>query len=189
MVKDALEGAFYLAFKTVAPTGKNIFIGLDVSGSMCSTAWNGLSAREISTVMCMATVRSEPNYIITAFSRGLHRMHFSKNSSLEKAIRKTENMDFSATDCALPMIYAQEHRIPADAFIVYTDNETWCGTIHPFQALRNYRKAMAINAKLIVVGITATHFSIADPSDGGMMDVVGFDSAAPQIIGDFIGND
>jgi 60 kDa SS-A/Ro ribonucleoprotein len=28
-------------------------------------------------------------------------------------------------------------------------------------------------------------FSIADPADGGMLDVVGFDTAMPQLIADF----
>ena len=29
--------------------------------------------------------------------------------------------------------------------------------------------------------MTSTGFSIADPDDGGMLDVVGFDSAAPAV--------
>jgi 60 kDa SS-A/Ro ribonucleoprotein len=33
--------------------------------------------------------------------------------------------------------------------------------------------------------MTATGFSIADPSDPGMLDVVGFDAAAPQVMADF----
>jgi 60 kDa SS-A/Ro ribonucleoprotein len=28
-------------------------------------------------------------------------------------------------------------------------------------------------------------FSIADPNDGGMLDVVGFDTAMPQLVSDF----
>jgi 60 kDa SS-A/Ro ribonucleoprotein len=32
-----------------------------------------------------------------------------------------------------------------------------------------------------VVAFTATSYSIADPNDGGMLDVVGFDSAAPSV--------
>jgi 60 kDa SS-A/Ro ribonucleoprotein len=48
---------------------------------------------------------------------------------------------------------------------------------------------MGISAvKLIVVGMMANGFSIADPDDGGMLDVVGFDTATPQLIGDFIAN-
>ena len=134
----------------------------------------------------MAVVRSEPNYRIKAFSHKLCDIQFGKNSSLDEVLNEINGMDFGATDCALPMIHARERKIPADAFIVYTDCETWCGRIHPFQALKDYRAAMGINAKLIVVGITATNFSIADPSDAGMLDVVGFDSAVPQIIGNFV---
>lgn len=34
----------------------------------------------------------------------------------------------------------------------------------------------------------ATEFSIADPSDTGQLDICGFDSAAVQVMMDFIGN-
>ena len=33
--------------------------------------------------------------------------------------------------------------------------------------------------------MVANNFTIADPEDAGMMDVVGFDSAAPALIADF----
>jgi 60 kDa SS-A/Ro ribonucleoprotein len=36
-----------------------------------------------------------------------------------------------------------------------------------------------------VVGMVSNGFSIADPSDAGMLDVVGFDTAAPQLMADF----
>jgi len=95
------------------------------------------------------------------------------------------NIPFGGTNCALPMLYAMENQIPVDVFTIYTDSETWAGNIHPFQALKQYRQKMGIGAKLVVVGMTATDFSIADPSDAGMMDVVGFDTAAPAIMADF----
>ena len=44
---------------------------------------------------------------------------------------------------------------------------------------------MDINAKLVVVGMTASNFSIADPRDAGMLDVVGFDTATPKVISEF----
>jgi 60 kDa SS-A/Ro ribonucleoprotein len=75
--------------------------------------------------------------------------------------------------------------VPVDVFVVYTDNETWAGQVHPSQALRAYRERTGIAAKLIVVGITATKFTIADPNDAGMLDVVGFDTATPQLISGF----
>ena len=69
--------------------------------------------------------------------------------------------------------------------MVYTDSETWCGQIHPVQALRRYRERMGIAARLVVVGMVSNGFSIADPNDAGMLDVVGFDAAMPQLIADF----
>jgi 60 kDa SS-A/Ro ribonucleoprotein len=33
--------------------------------------------------------------------------------------------------------------------------------------------------------MVANQFSIADPDDAGMLDVVGFDTATPTVIGDF----
>jgi 60 kDa SS-A/Ro ribonucleoprotein len=67
---------------------------------------------------------------------------------------------------------------------VYTDNETWRGKIHPAQALRRYREQTGIPARL-VVAMVANGFSIADPEDAGMLDVVGFDTATPAFMADF----
>jgi 60 kDa SS-A/Ro ribonucleoprotein len=39
---------------------------------------------------------------------------------------------------------------------------------------------------LVVVGMVSNGFSIADPDDAGMLDVVGFDTATPAVIADFI---
>jgi 60 kDa SS-A/Ro ribonucleoprotein len=73
-----------------------------------------------------------------------------------------------------------------DGFVVYTDNETYFGKVHPKTALENYRQKMGIDARLVVVGMTATKFSIAEPGNAAMMDVVGFSSDAPQLISGFV---
>jgi 60 kDa SS-A/Ro ribonucleoprotein len=49
-------------------------------------------------------------------------------------------------------------------------------------ALEQYRQKMGIAARLIVVGLTASPFTIANPKDAGMLDVVGFDGSAPQVM-------
>jgi 60 kDa SS-A/Ro ribonucleoprotein len=84
------------------------------------------------------------------------------------------------------MVEALKHRWEVDTFVVYTDSETWAGDIHPSQALREYRERMGTAAKLVVVAMTSNGFSIADPDDGGMLDVVGFDTATPHVISDFV---
>ncbi len=69
--------------------------------------------------------------------------------------------------------------------MIYTDSETWAGDFAPDAALRAYREQSGIDARLVVVGMVSNGFSIADPADAGMLDVVGFDTATPQLISDF----
>ena len=80
------------------------------------------------------------------------------------------------TDCALPMLWAARNKLNVSAFMTYTDSETWAGNIHPAQALRQYRSEFVGDAKAVVVGMTSNGFTLADPNDRGMLDVVGFDT-------------
>jgi 60 kDa SS-A/Ro ribonucleoprotein len=188
-ITGALEKAFYLAFGNVEATNQNIYIGLDVSGSMTGATINNtnVNAREASVAMSLLHTRKEPFVETVAFSNGLTRLQFADNVTLDQAISGINRLPFSSTDCSLPMIDALNRKLDVDCFIVYTDNETYAGKQHPYQALNEYRKRMnKPNAKLIVVGMTATGFTIADPSDKGMLDVVGFDTAAPEIMSMFM---
>lgn len=196
---DALDSAFYLAFGLIPKTGKSFLIGLDVSGSMDSPASGvqGLSCREASAVMAMATVRTESNYHVLGFTAksvnrfssetALTDLGITARMRLDDVVKKISGLPFGNTDCALPMLEAAEKKWDVDVFQVYTDNETWAGGTHPYQALKDYRKAMnKPHAKLVVCGMTSTGFSIADPSDAGSMDVVGMDSATPAVIAEFV---
>lgn len=196
-VSSALYDAFFMAFDFVEPTGKNFYLGLDVSGSMSwSTCANmAITPREASAIMALVTVKAEQNTLVKGFSsvRGPRRgdrgalvgLNITKHDNFDSVISKVSGLDFGATDCALPMVDALELKIPVDVFTVYTDNETWAGNVKPYQALRNYRDKMGIDAKLVVVAMTASGFTIADPSDAGMLDVVGFNTSTPQAISKF----
>jgi 60 kDa SS-A/Ro ribonucleoprotein len=144
-----------------------------------------LTVREGAAAMAMVTVRAEPQWHVFGFSDTFMDLKIKATDSLDEVVRKTSRLPFRATDCSLPMIYALEKGLKVDVFQVYTDNETYAGRIHPMEALRQYRKATGIPAKLIVVGMTSTNFTIADPEDGGALDVVGFDSSAPALIANF----
>ena len=121
------------------------------------------------------------------YDTGLTPLATSPRQRLDDVLRATSELQFGGTDCALPMVEALKNRWAVDAFVIYTDSETWVGNIHPVQALRDYRERMGIAAKLVVVAMASNGFSIADPDDAGMLDVVGFDAATPQLLGDFIG--
>jgi len=187
-VVDALEAAFDLAFKAVEPAGKRFVLGLDVSGSMGFAeiaGMTGITPRIGAAAMALITARTEPNVVSMAFATEFQPFAIGAKESLGSIVKRMEKMQFGGTDCALPMTWALKNRVEADAFVVYTDSETWAGG-HPVEALRRYRSKMGIPAKLVVVGMTATEFTIADPEDAGMLDVVGFDTAAPGVISQFV---
>ncbi|MBI4662896.1 MAG: hypothetical protein HY735_29140 [Verrucomicrobia bacterium] len=70
--------------------------------------------------------------------------------------------------------------------ITYTDSEAGAGNINPGQALRQYRSEFVGDARAIVLGMTSNGFTLADPNDRSMLDVVGFDTSTPAVIADFV---
>lgn len=186
-VIDALDSAFYASFGTIKPAGKRTMIALDVSGSMSYAALPNaaFNAMQGATAMAMATVASEPVSMAMAFSHQFVPVDISPRRRLDDTIRSLHGLGFGATNCSLPMLWALENKVEVDTIVVFTDNETNTGRMHPVQALRQYREKMGIDTRLVVAGMTSTGFSIADPQDRGMMDCVGFDTSAPQIISDF----
>jgi len=187
-IVDALDKAFYLSFGNVVPANKRWVLGLDVSGSMeCGTiaGMPGLTPRVASAALALITAATEPSTQIMGFSTKFVPLKISPRQRLDDVLKTVSGLPFSGTDCALPMMWALKNKVEADVFVVYTDSETWFGKVHPVQALREYREKTGIAAKLIVVGMVTNEFSIADPNDAGMLDVVGFDTATPQLISDF----
>lgn len=190
-VVDALNEAFYLAFDNVEATGRRWLLGVDVSGSMSTGAVAGVAGmtpRVAAAAMTLVTAATEPQHVIMAFQDRFVPLGISPRERLDDVVRKTNGLPFGRTDCALPMLYATERKLKVDVFVVYTDSETWYGQIHPVQALRQYREKTGIPAKLIVQAFVANRFSIADPDDAGMLDVIGFDTSVPSLIRDFAGN-
>jgi 60 kDa SS-A/Ro ribonucleoprotein len=206
-VIDALDAAFYAAFGSVEPAGRRMLLALDVSGSM---AWGevagapGLTPRDASAAMALVTAATERSPEIVSFSAGaggfiggpsrfsgydtgLTPLTISPRQRLGDAIRVVSDLPFGGTDCALPMRYALTREREVDTVGIYTDNETWAGDVHPVQALREYRERSGIPARLVVVGMVSNGFTIADPDDPGMLDVVGFDTATPGVISGFAG--
>jgi 60 kDa SS-A/Ro ribonucleoprotein len=205
-IVDALDAAFYASFGNVEPAGTRLLLALDVSRSMGMGSVAdvpGLTPREASAALALVTAATEKEYEIVGFfaGRGGYRKHgrqafagrvdgltplaISPRQRLNDAVLEVSGLPFGGTDTALPMLYALGNEREVDTFVIYTDSETWAGDIHPVQALRDYRLASDIDARLVVVDMVSNGFSIADPADPGMLDVVGFDTATPQLISDF----
>lgn len=188
-IVEALDKAFYASYGNVKKSGKRIVLGLDVSGSMAGTSVAGiagLDCRKACAAMALITQAVEVHVTHLAFDTKTYKLSFEKNSRLVKAVDLLAKTGGGGTDCALPILYALEKKIAADAFVIYTDSETWQGSMHPAQAIRKYREVMGIDAKLVVVAMAANRCTIGDPEDARQLNVVGFDASVPSVISEFI---
>lgn len=204
-IVDALNDAFYGTFQFVEPTGKNLLLSIDCSGSMDSLVSGSkvLSCRTASAALALVTANVETNYEIVGFSSGdgwaekgskrhgwygsgIQALNISPKMRLDQVTNIMSKFAWGGTDVSLPAKYAQAFKRSIDAFITITDNETWAGDQHPTQALVNYRQSSGIAAKQIIVGMTCSDFTVSDPDDAYQLDVVGFDASCPAVISTFI---
>jgi 60 kDa SS-A/Ro ribonucleoprotein len=186
-IQAALEQAFYKSFDNVVPTGKRNLYAIDVSGSMTGSYVPGtnITANTGAAALAMVLSRTEKNSHILGFCHEFRDLGITPTDSLSMAMKKTYDRSFGATNCSLPMLHAMKQKWNVDNFVVITDNETFLGSMHPSEALKQYRRSSGIEAKLAVIGMTATKCSIADPDDAGMMDFVGFSADLPKALSYF----
>lgn len=175
-----------------------------------------ISCRQAAIMMALATVRSEPKTWTVGFTaptnkqiggravgyggNWIHTMSVAnggehgawpvaigKNDSFRSAIDKfNQRIDPSGTDCASVIRLALAEKWEVDAFVLYTDNETWAGTEHVAQSLQQYNRSTGRNAKIVSVAMASNDTSIVDPTDPNQLNCVGFDATTPQVISAFV---
>lgn len=198
-VVGALETAFYDSMNTYPALGKRTMFACDISGSMGDRVFRpgyggpqimgipGFSPALASGALALSYLRMEPECILSAFHTNMRIVPATKNTDLRGLQAAWGTWGMGATDCAAPMLWAAANKVPVDVFHVATDNETYAGNVHPYKALESYRQKMGINAGLVVHGMTSTGFTIANPTDPLMLDVVGFDTSVPEVVRSMFG--
>ncbi|KAL1774857.1 60 kDa SS-A/Ro ribonucleoprotein [Sigmodon hispidus] len=185
-ILQALDAAFYKTFKTIEPTGKRFLLAVDISASMDRrVSGSMLNANTVAAAMCMVVTRTEKESSVVAFACDILPFPVTTDMTLQQVLSTMNKVPGGSVNCSLPMIWAQKTNTAADVFIVFTDNKTCAGQVHPAVALKEYRMKMDIPAKLIVCGLSSNGFIIADPDDRGMLDMCGFDPPALDVIRNF----
>ncbi|KAK2152351.1 hypothetical protein LSH36_330g00010, partial [Paralvinella palmiformis] len=190
-VVQALDKAFYAAFKNVEPTGKHHLLCVDVSKSMDIGGvhiTSQLAPAMAAISMAMVIAQTEPHHSMMAFSSSaMTPIDVTADLTIEEVCDMFSKVESGSKDCAVPMLWALEKKKEVDVFILYTNDKSWPMKIHPVTALRKYRTGMnKEHARLIVCSFSANKLTMADPEDAGMLDIAGFDLAVPQIIQNFV---
>lgn len=187
-IMDVLDEAFYESFQFVKPTNKAYLLAVDVSGSM-HTQQNGseiLQAFEAAAAMALTLVHTEPDVRFVSYDNDIREYPISKRQRMDDVIRILREHQGS-TDSSLPFKYAEGMKIPVDAFVLFTDGDTWAGNTHPFQSFERYRMVMnRPNVKSASVAFVANASSNMDPSDKNQLVTVGFDTQVPKILSEFV---
>ena len=95
-----------------------------------------LSCREAAAAISAVLLRTEKEVEIMGFQDTFVPLPFTKESSVKEMVEAVNDLEFGSTDCAQPMLWALENQKPFDVFIILTDDETWCGEVHPHEAIK-----------------------------------------------------
>jgi 60 kDa SS-A/Ro ribonucleoprotein len=189
-ISDALEVAYDTAFGHAEPSGKRLVVAVDSSGSMsyAQVTLGGSplgSPYEVGCAIAALLKRIEGGnaQVIDVDTRVHHSRVTARTNLREIASWRPSG---GGTDLSLPFAWASQHGVRADGFLVVTDNETWAGRQHPFQALRSYRARYNPGARVVVASMTAAGHSIGEPGDPGVLNVAGMDASLPKVVGGFV---
>lgn len=188
-VADALNDAFYLSFGNVEPTGKRILLAIDTSASMHRSEVNGIQGMNLHVAcgaMAMVIAKTEPQYHIIGVDTGVQKLPISPTQRLDGVVNILRQIGGGGTDLSLPMAYALRKKIVVDAFVILSDSESWAGRAHPVQLLKQYRKEVNKDARIVNVQMTSTHVTNNAPDDKLALEACGFDTSCPDLISSFI---
>lgn len=184
-IVDALTAAYDLALKNVEPTGLNILVGADISGSM-NAAVGGMqmTASQIAQVLAVTILKTEKNAEMVNFDTRIQPTKLGRRSSIDEVIKYAPHG--GGTDCAQPIVYAANNLQSYDAIIILTDTETWAGPRHGLEVLNSYRKNVNRDVKVIEIALEAAGSSTMPSNDKNLLRVVGFDASVIQLINAFL---
>lgn len=208
-IVNALDAAVMLAYGQLPHIKQRLAIGLDVSGSMGITNLlnvPGLTPYMAEAVIALAIKRSSPHSHVLGFTTTVEPIELSDGMTVWDAMGAIMRLGnrMGGTDCSLLFQAAAANNVTVDGFVTLTDNETWAmsdaysagwrGRIsgaagrrgNPQATLGEYRKRFNPHASSVVGAMTVTDFTIADPNDLRQLDIVGMDSAYPNILAQFL---
>jgi len=190
-INRALDSAFRTSFGNIQFGDKRVLVALDVSGSMGWSTCHGLpvTPREVAAAVAVAFYGANPDNVsvigFTGGANGVTKLAIEDHATVKSFADYTHGLPMGGTDCALPFIWAKAKKMDFDAVIVITDNETWAGDKHVDVAKAEFAKSVGHAVKLIVVGATATPFTIGDPNDPDVLNIAGFDGSIATLVTDF----
>lgn len=190
-VVSSLERAFYASFGNVEPIGKPMMLSLDVSGSMTTgnvIGMEGIMPMEAEALMAMVRLKVETpgDVMVSGFDTEYYDIPLRREMSLDEVRWAMSSTRWGGgTDAAVGVKQALKKGWKLEYFEVHTDNESWAGDTHVVQVMDHYRKEVNPDARMAVFAYTSTRNTLSKPGADYMLDVIGFDTVAPDVVSSF----
>lgn len=178
---SGLNKAFKHSVKYSEPTKLKILQAVDTSGSMHCMAGSNFECFEVGAVMSWVNACVEPYVRTMDFNSNIHNDNVVLHENMDVNSACKAFTGNGGTSLELPVTWALDKNEVFDLIIIYTDNETWGKSRHLQSAWEEYRKKNP-KAKLVIASTAANQYSVGDPDDLSVLQVVGFDSSLLEII-------
>ncbi len=173
------------------PSNKRIVVALDISGSMRRTYDNAQVSSyvpiHIGALLLAYILRIEPYATAYLFTDRTFDYHGTTHRGVMDTITYVCSYPSGNTDISSPLFRAMQDVPDADAVVLITDNETWKNKQPIHVVMDRYRAITKKPTKLIVIGLTATRYTVADPNDPYAYNIAGFSTTVPDVLSSLLG--
>lgn len=196
-VKEALSAAFdFTVAHYFGRTDRRYLLAINLNRRYLTNQNWAHGARPLQTVnaaagLAIMLLRSETDVTVGYFNTSVHDLKLAKDVQLsdvyEELVNRATLHEEVKADLSAPLTWASEKKLEFDVFILFTDFRHPKAYVDLPKCFREYRQNLNLpKAKFVVIGVTASHVSLANADDPSMLDVAGFDSTVPDIIQRFV---
>lgn len=194
-VRDALQDALEVALENVPELPGQVYVLLDVSGSMASPvtghrqgATTTVRCVDVAALVASALLAKNPATEILPFDTQVHMHRLNRRDSVLTNARKLAEFGGGGTDCGLPLGLLNHRGATGDLVIYVSDNESWAdpqrkrGT----ETMRQWEQFRARNpqARLVCIDLQPYGTVQAQTRDD-VLNVGGFSDAVFEVLARF----
>ena len=133
VITEALESALETSLANVPRLEGNVFVCMDVSGSMtapvsgyCEGATSVTTCLDVAALIAAAVVARNPHATVLPFDDMVRLNHkVSAHNTVMQNARSLQQMLGGATDCSRPLSYINDKNLPVDLVVFVSDNQSW----------------------------------------------------------------
>jgi 60 kDa SS-A/Ro ribonucleoprotein len=195
IVRDALQDALDVALENVPELPGQVYVLLDVSGSMASPvtghrkgATSKVCCVDVAALVAAAISAKNPATEILPFDTQVHAARLNQRDSVLTQARTLAEFGGGGTDCGWPLQLLNQRKAAGDLVIYVSDNESWADpqrgrgteTMQQWEAFRQRNPG----ARLVCIDIQP-YGTVQAQTREDVLNVGGFSDAVFEVLARF----